>query len=76
MNKKDKLVEVYKAAGEIEAQVIKGLLESFGVPCLLKPNVALPSPYSPVMNIGEIKVFVWDTDAGKARELIKDDTDV
>jgi len=32
LNKGEKLVEVYKAAGEAEAQIIKGLLESNDIP--------------------------------------------
>ena len=71
MNKGKELVTIFKAANEMEAQVIKGLLESYGVPCLLKPNTALPSPYSPVMNIGEIEVIVWDSMAEEARKLIE-----
>ena len=35
MSNGEKLVEVYRATGEAEAQVIKGLLESSGIPCLL-----------------------------------------
>ena len=71
MSKGKDLVTIYEAANEMEAQVIKGLLESFGIPCLLKPHMALPSPYSPVMNIGEIKVLVWDSMAEKAKNLIE-----
>ena len=40
MHKNEKMVEVYKAPNEMEAQVIKGLLESYGIPCFLKSNAA------------------------------------
>ena len=76
MNKREKLVEVYKAANEMEAQVIKSLLESYEIPCLLKSHMALPSPYSPVMNIGEVKVMVWDSMVDRAKNLIKSDNNV
>ena len=76
MSKKEELVEVYKAANEMEAQVIKSLLESYEIPCLLKSHMALPSPYSPVMNIGEVKVMVWDSMADKARGIIVSDNNV
>ncbi|MFC2065950.1 putative signal transducing protein [Chloroflexota bacterium] len=76
MNKDRKLVTIYEAANEMEAQVIKGLLESFGVPCLLKPNTALPSPYSPVMNLGVIEIIVWDSMAEEARKLIEGNDNV
>jgi len=32
----EKLVDVFSASGEMEAHVIKGLLESNGIPCILK----------------------------------------
>ncbi len=76
MNKGKELVTIFKAANEMEAQVIKGLLESYDIPCLLEPNMALPSAYSPAMNIGVIKVVVWDTMAEEARNLIEGDDNV
>ena len=45
MSNSEKLVKVYQAAGEMEAQVIKGLLESNGIPCLLESSAA-PSGHS------------------------------
>ncbi len=66
-----KMVEVYRAAGEMEAQVIKGLLESHGIPCLLKSNAA-PSVHMFVVDgMGEVRVMVWESTSGKARELIR-----
>jgi len=65
------MVEVYTATGEIEAQVIKSLLESYGIPCLLKSNAA-PSVHMFVVNgMGEVKIIVWKSMAEKARNLIK-----
>ncbi len=67
----DELVEVYKAAGEAEAQIIKGLLESYGIPCLLK-SLAAPSVHVFTVNgMGEVKVMVWESTAEKARGLIR-----
>ena len=76
MSKDKKMVEVYKAANEMEGQVIKRLLESYNIPCLLQPDFALPRPYSPVMNIGEVGVIVWESMADRARELIRGENDV
>lgn len=70
MSKGEKLVEVYKASGEMEAQVIKGLLESYGIPCLLKSNAAPSVHIFSVNGMGEVKVMVWDADLAEARELI------
>jgi len=67
----EKLVEVYKAAGEAEAQIIKGLLETNGIPCLLK-SLAAPSVHVFTVNgMGEVKVMVWESMAEKARGLIR-----
>ena len=61
MSKGKELVEVYKATGEAEAQVIKGLLESFGIPCLLKSQAA-PSVHAfTVDGMGEVSVMVGQT---------------
>jgi hypothetical protein len=67
-----KLVEVYHARTEMEAQVIKGLLESFNVPCVLKSNAA-PSVHVFTMDgMGEVGVMVLESMADKARALIND----
>ena len=64
------MVEVYRAAGEVEAQVIKGLLESHGIPSLLKSH-ASPSVHMFVVDgMGEVRVMVWESMAERARELI------
>ncbi len=66
----EKMVEVYKAQNAMEAQVIKGLLESFDIPCFLKSNAA-PSVHVLTMDgMGEVKVMVLESLAERARELI------
>jgi len=70
LKKDKKLAEVYRAAGEAEAQIIKGLLESRGIPCLLKSNAAPSVHMFAVDGMGEVKVMVWKEVAEKARELI------
>jgi hypothetical protein len=70
-----KLVEVYKAPNDMEAQVIKGLLESYGIPCFLKSNAAPSVHLFTVDGMAEVKVMVLDSLAGKARELIVSDDD-
>jgi hypothetical protein len=55
----------------MEAQVIKGLLESFGIPSSLKSNAA-PSVHMFTFNgMAEVKVMVLDSQANEARELIE-----
>jgi len=65
------MVEVYRAAGEAEALVIKGLLESNGIPCLLKSNAAHSVHMFVVDGLGEVKVMVWESDAAEAKRLIE-----
>lgn len=75
MNRGRKLIEVYRAAGETEAQVIKNLLDSYGMPCFLKSNAAPSVHMFTVDGMGEVRVMVWEEMAGKARELIKGKND-
>jgi len=71
LNKDEKLVEVYRANGEAEAKVIQGLLESCGIPSLLK-SLAAPSVHVfTVDGMGEFKVMVRESTVEEARRLIK-----
>ena len=67
---KSKMTEVYRATGEAEAQVIKGLLESNGISCLLRSNAAPSVHVFTVDGMAEFRVMVWEAEEGKARELI------
>ncbi|MFH1169710.1 MAG: DUF2007 domain-containing protein [Chloroflexota bacterium] len=71
MNRDREMVAVYKSASEMEAQVIKGLLDSFGIPCLLKSNAAPSVHMFAVDGLGEVRVMVWPEAAQMARELIE-----
>ena len=71
MSKKTKIVEVYRAAGEAEAQIIKGLLESNGIHCLLKSNAAPSVHVFAIDGMGEVKIMVGESLAESARGLIK-----
>ncbi len=73
MKGKSDLVEVYKAKSDMEAQVIKGLLESYGIPCFLKANAAPSVHIFTVDGLGEVKVMVLPELAAKARALIVSD---
>ena len=67
------MVEVYQARNEMEAQVIKGLLESYDIPCFMKSNAA-PSVHTFTMDgMGEVKIMVMESMAEKAKELIVGD---
>lgn len=70
MKKEKELVAVYRAAGEAEAQVVKGLLESHGIPCFLKSNAAPSVHVFTVDGLGEVRVMVRREMASQARGLI------
>jgi hypothetical protein len=63
-------VEVYHARNQMEAQVIKGLLESFNIPSVLKSNAAPSVHMLTVDGMSEVGIMVLESDAALARELI------
>ena len=75
MSKEEKLVEVYKARHEMEAQVIKSLLESYDIPCFLKSNAAPSVHLFTVDGMAEVRILVLDSLADRARKLIVSDRD-
>lgn len=70
MKSKEKLVEVYKARTPMEAQVIKGLLESFGIPSFLQSNAAPSVHVLTVDGMSEVRVMVLESKVEEARQLI------
>ena len=66
------LVEIHVASGDIEALVIKGLLESEGIMCSLSSDV--PHSVLPVEvdGLGAVRICVSDEDAQRAAELIEE----
>jgi hypothetical protein len=72
LSKTEKLVEVYTARTEMEAEVIKGLLESFGIPSCFKSNAAPSVHWFTMDGMGEVRVMVLDSMAEEARKLIED----
>ena len=65
-----RMVEVYWAKGEAEAQIIKRLLENSGIPCLIKSNAAPSAHVFTVDGMGEFRVMVRESMAEEARKLI------
>jgi hypothetical protein len=71
LSKSEELVEIYKARGEVEARIIESVLESHGIPSLLK-SLAAPSVHAfAVDGLGEVRIMVRKSMATTARELIK-----
>jgi hypothetical protein len=76
LSNKEKMVEVYKAPNEMEAQVIKSLLESYGIPCFLKSHASPSVHLFTVDGMGESKVMVLESMAEEAKKLIVSDNRV
>ena len=73
MNNEPKMVEVYSANGDLEAQVIKGLLESHGISCFLQPYAVSSLQNILVPGMGGVRVMVSAEEAEQASRLIKAD---
>ncbi len=56
--------------GEAEALIIKGLLESNGIPCLLKSNAAPSVHVFTIDGMGEVEVMVKESRAKEAKRLV------
>ncbi len=70
MGTDDQLVSIYKAANQIEAELIKGMLESEGIPALLKYE-SLGQVYGlTVDGLGQVEVQVPTKYAQGAENLI------
>jgi hypothetical protein len=65
------LVELSKVWGPAEAEVIKTMLESYGIPFFMRGQVVQSLlPYT-VDGMGEVKILVSKKDLAKAKNLIK-----
>jgi hypothetical protein len=62
-------VEVFVTYDRIEAEIIKDLLESGGIPVVLRSSKVTPFPVN-VGKIGEIKVLVRNGDKKTAEGII------
>ena len=67
----ERLVDVYRACGEVEAQIIKGKLEVNGIPCVLRSDAALSVHVFTVNGMGEVRVAVFESMAEEALRLLE-----
>lgn len=65
------LVVIFCAASDVEASIVRGLLETHGIPSVASSNV--PHSVFPfnVSGLGDIRVSVHEDDAGEARRVIE-----
>lgn len=64
-------VEVYRAVNEMEAQVIKGFLESNGIPVMLQHESISSVIGFSTGPLAQVSVMVPEPLAGKATELLE-----
>ncbi|MFA5628665.1 MAG: DUF2007 domain-containing protein [Dehalococcoidales bacterium] len=64
------MIEVYKAKGELEAQTIKGMLDGYNIPSILRSNAA-GSVHSFLFDgMGEVRIMVPASLAEEALAII------
>jgi len=64
-------IEVLVTYDPIEAEIIKDLLESGGIPVVIRSAKVAPYPVN-IGKIGEVKLLVRNNDKEAAEELIKE----
>jgi len=64
-------IEVFVTYDPIEAEIIKDLLESGGIPVVIRSAKVTPYPVN-IGKIGEVKLLVRSQDKEVAEELIKE----
>jgi rRNA maturation endonuclease Nob1 len=65
-----KLVVVYLAQGEIDAQVVRSLLEANGIDCSLSGESVRLTHGLTVDGLAQVKILVREDDEARARETI------
>lgn len=63
-------VEVLVTCDPLEAEIVKDLLESGGIPVILKSSKVTPYPVN-IGKMGEIKVMVRNEDREQAEDVLK-----
>lgn len=71
MNMREEWVEVIVTYNPIEAEIIKDLLESGGIPVVIKSAKVSPYPVN-VGKMGEIKILVRKEDKEETEKVIKE----
>jgi hypothetical protein len=69
---REKLQEVTMTHSDVEANIIKSLLEAAGITCVLVTQVPHSVYPISVNGLGEIKIKVLDSDLEAARQVLRD----
>jgi len=66
-----KLIEVYTAHGEMQAQMIRSILEGDGIDSMLQGETIRLTHCITVDGLAEVKILVREEDEERAREVIE-----
>jgi len=66
-----KWIELFVTYDSLEAEMIKDLLESGGIPVVIRSSKVRPYPVN-IGKMGEVKVFIMEEDKEKAEEVLRD----
>ena len=75
LNMQSRWVELFVTYDQLEAQMIKDLLESGGIAVEMRSAKVSPYPVS-VGKMGEVKLFVREEDRSEAEELLRERSQV
>jgi hypothetical protein len=68
-----KYVKVYIAKGEAESNIIRGLLDNYGIPSIVKAQASPSVHVFAIDGLGQVIIMVREEDAEDALELIKEE---
>lgn len=68
----EKLLTIQTVQGPVEAEIIKSLLASHGIRCLMRGLVVQSVHAFSADGLGKIKILVMEKDAETAKQLIRD----
>jgi len=66
----DKWVELFVTYNEIEAQIIKNILDTENIPVVINSSKIRPYPVN-IGRLGEVKLLVKKENLEKAKEILK-----
>ena len=69
------LVEVWRASGETNAQIIRSLLQSYGIESLIEGESLRLTHGFTLNTLGLARILVRAEDAEQARDLLREQTD-
>jgi len=66
-----KIIELCRVPTEIDAIPIQGLLESYGIRCILQSDVTRSVYPFTVDGLAEVRILISDQDLDRARDILK-----